>query len=325
MLDILERSAQQLSRLIDDLLDVTRITSGKIQLHRVPVELVGLVSGALADVKLEFERHRLELETRIAEGQLWTLGDPVRLVQILTNLLTNAQKFTPDGGRVTVTMERRADRACIRVRDNGIGVEPSQIAALFEPFVQAAQGLDRSRGGLGLGLAVARGLVELHGGHITMRSEGSGTGTEVSFDLPLELPNATAARPTAATATRQRRVLIIEDHIDAAESLQLLLEMEGHEVKIANDGQAGLALAKTFVPEIVLCDLGLPGMDGFAVARAVRAESSLRDRYLVAISGYARPEDIKQSRAAGFDNHLAKPVSLAALHAAFAAAAARLN
>jgi len=205
------------------------------------------------------------------------------------------------------------------------GVEPSQIAALFEPFVQAAQGLDRSRGGLGLGLAVARGLVELHGGHITMRSEGSGTGTEVSFDLPLELPNATAARPTAAAATRQRRVLIIEDHIDAAESLQLLLEMEGHEVKIANDGQAGLALAKTFVPEIVLCDLGLPGMDGFAVARAVRAESSLRDRYLVAISGYARPEDIKQSRAAGFDNHLAKPVSLAALHAAFAAAAARLN
>jgi signal transduction histidine kinase/ActR/RegA family two-component response regulator len=321
MLDILERSAQQLTRLVEDLLDVTRITSGKIQLHRVPVELVGLVSGALADFKLDFERHQLELETLIAEGQLWTLGDPVRLVQILTNLLTNAQKFTPEGGRVTVTLERRDARVWIRVRDSGIGVEPSRIAELFEPFVQAAQGLDRSRGGLGLGLAVARGLVELHGGHISMRSEGSGTGTEVSFDLPLELPNPATARAASESACGPRRVLIIEDHIDAAESLQLLLEMEGHDVQIAGDGPAGLARARVFVPEIVLCDLGLPGMDGFAVARAIRAEPALHDRYLVAISGYARPEDIRQSRAAGFDHHLAKPVSLAAIHAAFAAAA----
>ena len=325
MLDILERSAQQLTRLVEDLLDVTRITSGKIQLHRRPVELVGLVTGVLADVKLELDRHRLELETRVPDGELWTLGDPVRLVQILTNLMTNAQKFTPDGGRVTVTLDRRDNRAWIRVRDSGIGVDPSQIAGLFEPFVQAAQSLDRSRGGLGLGLAVARGLVELHGGRIIMRSEGSGTGTEVSFDLPIELPNPAAQRPAAATRTGQRRILIIEDHADAAESLQLLLEMEGHEVKIANDGRTGLALATTFIPEIVLCDLGLPGMDGFAVARAMRAEPALRDRYLVAVSGYARPEDINESRAAGFDDHLAKPVSLAALHKVFGAAARRFN
>ena len=325
MLDILERSAQQLTRLVEELLDVTRVTSGKIQLRRVPVELVGLVTGALADVKLDFERHQLKLETRIPDGQIWTLGDPVRLVQILTNLLTNAQKFTPPGGCVTVTMERLDARVWIRVRDSGIGVDPSQIPALFEPFVQGAQGLDRSRGGLGLGLAVARGLVELHGGHITMRSDGSGTGTEVSFDLPIETPNTAAARPAAATAAGQRRVLIIEDHADAAESLQLLLEMEGHCVQVASDGASGLARARTFGPEIVLCDLGLPGMDGFAVARAIRAEPALHDCYLVAISGYARPEDIKQSRAAGFDGHLAKPVNLAALHAVFAAAARRIN
>jgi len=224
-----------------------------------------------------------------------------------------------------VTLERRDGRAWVRVRDSGIGVEPSQIAGLFEPFVQGAQGLDRSRGGLGLGLAVARGLVELHGGRITMHSDGSGTGTEVSFYLPIELPNTAVARPATAASTGQRRVLIIEDHADSAESLQLLLEMEGHCVQVAGDGNAGLAMARRFVPEIVLCDLGLPGMDGFAVARAMRADPALHDRYLVAVSGYARPDDIQQSRAAGFDNHLAKPVSLAALHAAFAAAAARLN
>jgi two-component system CheB/CheR fusion protein len=320
MLDMIGRSANHLARLVEDLLDVTRITSGKIQLQRAAVELGGLVSSAVEDARLGFEQRRLQLEIRLPGGELWTLGDPVRLTQILSNLLTNAQKFTPDGGRVTVSLDRVDGRAVIRVRDTGVGVAPSQIPSLFEPFVQAAQGLDRSRGGLGLGLAVARGLVELHGGRIMLQSDGPGRGTEVAFDLPVESSNQIPARSPAAAPAVSRRILIIEDHVDAAASLEELLTIEGHDVQTAGDGTAGLALVGTFDPDIVLCDLGLPGMDGFAVARAIRSDPALRGRRLVALSGYAQPEDVARSRSAGFDNHLAKPVTLARLKAELAAA-----
>jgi two-component system CheB/CheR fusion protein len=324
MLDMIERSAGHLTRLVEDLLDVTRITRGKIQLQRGPVELVGLVSSALADARLAFERRHLQLEAALPGGELWTQGDPVRLTQVLSNLLGNAQKFTPDGGRVTVSLERSGARAVVRVRDTGIGVDPSQIPTLFEPFAQAAQGLDRSRGGLGLGLAVARGLVEQHGGGITLHSEGLGRGTEVTFDLPVEVANRLAEQPaTAAASAVRRRVLIIEDHPDAAVGLETLLTLEGHEVRTAADGAAGLALARTFDPDVVLCDLGLPVMDGFEVARAIRADSALRDCRLVAISGYARPDDVVRSRSAGFDGHLAKPATLASLRAVLASDARR--
>jgi two-component system CheB/CheR fusion protein len=320
MLDILDRSSKHLGRLIDDLLDVTRITSGKIRLQLAPIELGELVSKVLADLGPGIERSGLRLEAAIAPGELWTLGDPVRLVQILTNLLANAQKFTPKGGRITVALERRDDRAVVRVTDTGVGVDPAQIDSMFEPFVQSTQGLDRSHGGLGLGLAVARGLVELHGGHIGMRSQGRGFGTEVSFDLPIETPNPTREERAAEPTVARRRILLVEDHADAAESLQLLLEMQGHEVQIASDGADALTMTRTFAPHIVLCDLGLPTMDGFEVARAMRADPALRHHYLIALSGYARPEDVERSREAGFDGHLAKPVSLAALLRAMQAA-----
>jgi two-component system CheB/CheR fusion protein len=321
MLDTIERSANHLTRLVDDLLDVTRITSGKIQLQRGPVELVGLVSSALADARTGFERRHLQLAVRLPGGELWTQGDPVRLTQVLSNVLTNAQKFTPDGGRVTVSLERIGGRAVICVRDTGVGVEPSQIPALFEPFVQAAQGLDRSHGGLGLGLAVARRLLDLHGGHIAMRSEGPGRGTEVTFDLPIEGVNQLVGQtPDAPVPGLRRRILIIEDHADAASSLERLLAIKGHEVQIALNGAAGLALARTFDPDVVLCDLGLPGMDGFAVARAIRDDSALRDCRLVALSGHAQPADVARSHGAGFDSHLTKPVKVASLDAELAQA-----
>jgi two-component system, chemotaxis family, CheB/CheR fusion protein len=321
MLDMIERSTNHLTRLVEDLLDVTRITSGKIQLQRVPVELVGLVSAAIADARLAFERRALRLETRLPAGELWIHGDPVRLTQILSNVLTNAQKFTPDGGRVTVSLERSDMRAVIRVRDTGIGIEPSQISTLFEPFVQASQGLARSRGGLGLGLAVARGLLALHGGRISIHSDGPGQGTEVRFDLPVEAVNRAVDQDSAdAAPVAPRRVLIIEDHADAAASLETLLVAEGHEVRTAADGAAGLALARSFDPDVVLCDLGLPKMNGFEVARAIRADPALCHCRLVAISGYARPEDIARSRSAGFDSHLAKPVTLAVLEVELASA-----
>jgi two-component system CheB/CheR fusion protein len=322
MLGMIERSANHLARLVDDLLDVTRITRGKIQLQCEPVELVGLVSGALADTRVAFERRNLALEARLPGSELWTLGDPVRLTQVLSNLLTNAQKFTPDGGRVTVSLAQTDARAVIRVRDTGIGIEPSQIPALFEPFVQAAQGLDRSRGGLGLGLAVARGVLELHGGQIAMQSDGPGRGTEVVFDLPIESPDRAAGPPAASSAAAvRRRILVIEDHSDAAASLETLLALEGHDVRIAANGPAGLALARTFDPDVVLCDLGLPEMDGFEVARAFRAEPALRDRRLVAVSGYAQPGDVARAYSAGFDDHLAKPVTWASLQEVLAAVA----
>jgi two-component system CheB/CheR fusion protein len=320
LLDMVERSANHLTRLIDDLLDVTRITSGKIQLQREPVELVGLVSAAVADVRAAFERKKLQLDARVPGGEMWTRGDPVRLTQVLSNLLANARKFTPEGGWVTVALERVDTRAVIRVRDTGIGIEPSEIPALFEPFVQAAQGLDRSRGGLGLGLAVARGLLELHGGRIAMHSDGLGRGTEVLFELPIEATAHPDEPPPPAAPGGRRRILIIEDHADAAASLEALLAMAGHEVRIAVDGAAGLALARAFEPDLVLCDLGLPVMDGFAVARAIRGDPALSGRRLVAISGYARPDDVVRSRRAGFDSHLAKPVTLASLQAELASA-----
>jgi PAS domain S-box-containing protein len=324
MLGMLERSANHLARLVDDLLDVTRITSGKIQLQREPVELIGLVSGAVMDARPAFERRKLQLELLVPAGELWLVGDPVRLTQVLNNLLANAQKFTPEGGRVTVSIERTGKQAAVRVRDTGIGVDPAQIATLFEPFAQAAQGLARSRGGLGLGLAVARGLLELHGGRITMHSDGPGRGTKVEFELAVEAPRRSAAPATAADApVARRRILIIEDHADAAASLETLLEMEGHEVRTAPDGAAGLALVRTFEPDVVLCDLGLPTLDGFAVARAIRADPALCDRRLVAISGYARPDDLVRSRSAGFDSHLATPVTLARLQAELASAGHR--
>jgi two-component system CheB/CheR fusion protein len=321
MLDMIERSTNHLTRLVEDLLDVTRITSGKIQLQRVPVELVGLVSNAIADARVGFERRKLQLEARLLADELWMQGDPVRLTQILSNLLTNAQKFTPAGGLVTVSLERSDMRAVIRVRDTGIGIEPSQIPAMFQPFVQASQGLDRSRGGLGLGLAVARGLLQLHGGRISIHSDGPGRGTEVTFDLPVELASRFAGTaPADAAPIALRRILVIEDHADAAAALETLLVAEGHAVRTAADGAAGLALARSFDPDVVLCDLGLPVMDGFEVARAIRADPALCHCRLVAISGYARPEDVGQSRSAGFDSHLAKPVTLAVLEVELALA-----
>jgi two-component system CheB/CheR fusion protein len=221
-----------------------------------------------------------------------------------------------------VSLAQTDARAVIRVRDTGIGIEPSQIPALFEPFVQAAQGLDRSRGGLGLGLAVARGVLELHGGQIAMQSDGPGRGTEVVFDLPIESPDRAAGPPAASIAAAvRRRILVIEDHSDAAASLETLLALEGHDVRIAANGLAGLALARTFDPDVVLCDLGLPEMDGFEVARAFRAEPALRDRRLVAVSGYAQPGDVARAYSAGFDDHLAKPVTWASLQEVLAAVA----
>jgi CheY-like chemotaxis protein/anti-sigma regulatory factor (Ser/Thr protein kinase) len=242
-----------------------------------------------------------------------TKGDPARLAQVVGNLLTNAAKFTPGGGRVEVSVERDGDAAVIRVRDTGAGVEAGLLERLFDPFVQAEATLDRSKGGLGLGLSLVKGLVELHGGSVSAHSDGPGRGATFVVKLPVEDVPAAEVRPPRASSpgcgARTLRVLLIEDNADAAESLKEALAFGGHQVEIANTGFEGLAKVRGFGPDVVLCDLGLPGIDGFEVARRMRADPAV-EAPLVALSGYAGPEDLERSREAGFARHVAKPPDL---------------
>jgi CheY-like chemotaxis protein len=252
-------------------------------------------------------------------------GDPTRLAQVVGNLLHNAVKFTDSGGRVTVRARGEPDSATavVSVEDTGIGMEPGVVARLFQPFAQAAQSLDRTRGGLGLGLALVKGLVELHGGSVAARSDGPGRGSTLTVRLPLAEAAVTgsgSAAPVAVTAGGLR-VLLIEDNPDAAESLRMLLSLAGHQVETASDGPTGVRRVREWRPQVVLCDIGLPkGMDGYAVARALRAEPAVAPLRLVALTGYGREDDVRIAREAGFDQHLVKPAEPAALWAALGGA-----
>jgi signal transduction histidine kinase/ActR/RegA family two-component response regulator len=256
--------------------------------------------------------------SRFPQAPLWVSADRTRLAQVIGNLLGNAAKFTPAGGEVAVSLEATpSGQAVLVVRDTGIGIAPEMLAQVFEPFTQADTTLARSRGGFGLGLAMVKGLVELHGGHASVASAGPGAGTAVTVRLPLEAaaPAEEPAGERPAPGGAPRRVLVIEDNSDAAESLRMLLELRGHTVAVARTGAEGVAEARTFAPDVILCDIGLPGMDGYAVARTLRADPQLQATRIVALSGYAAPEDIAKGREAGFDAHLAKPPSLDTLEA----------
>jgi PAS domain S-box-containing protein len=309
--EIIDRSSAHLKRLIDDLLDVTRIARNKINLKRETVELSALVQRVVDEHAAQFAASGIRVDVKLSLAPLWVNGDPARLVQIVSNLLGNAEKFTPSGGHVSVITEVTNGAVLLRVRDTGVGIPPDVITELGVPFVQAMQSIDRSRGGLGLGLAMVRSLAELHGGSIAIRSEGVGCGTEVLVSLPeYTAPVVPAPEPILAPLAPPRRVLLIEDNADAAQSLAKALGLRGHDVAIAHDGRHGIARAGELIPDVVLCDLGLPDCDGHLVARRLREDSRLRDVALVALSGYAQPDDIARSTAAGFDCHLAKPASL---------------
>ena len=308
---VLRRQITQLTRIVDDLLDVTRVSHGKLQVKRRPIELGDLVQSTVEDQRLTIFNAGLELEMRVAKGPLWIDGDPVRLAQVLGNLLSNAAKFTSRGGHILVALEEAAGMAIVRVRDDGAGILPDLLARVFEPFEQADRTLARSRGGLGLGLALVKGLVEQHGGDVHAASDGPGQGTEVTIRLPLA-----KAPPAEVSATRNehlhgtRRILVIEDNVDAADSLRDALMLAQHEVTVAYRGAEGLDKARAFKPDVVLCDIGLPGMDGYQVARAMRADDQLRKVQLIALTGYALPQDVAKAKEAGFDEHLAKPPSM---------------
>jgi PAS domain S-box-containing protein len=310
---VIDRQVTHLTRLVDDLLDVTRITQGKVQLRRELLELGDLVRRTAEDHRAAFVENGIRFETRLAAEPMWLTADATRISQVVGNLLGNATKFTPPGGRVELTLGREQDAARLTVRDDGVGIVPEVLGHLFQPFTQAAQTLDRSRGGLGLGLALVKTLVELHGGQVQVTSEGQGRGAQFSVRLPLEAAPRRAAPAGEARPNRPCRVLVIEDNREAADSLEMVLELVGHKVKVAYDGPSGLTVAKDFRPEVVLCDVGLPGMSGYDVARAFRARDDLRGAVLVALTGYALPEDKRRALEAGFAHHVAKPASLETL------------
>lgn len=311
---VIDRQIGHMVRLVDDLLDITRISRGKIQLQRESIELVELVRRTVDDHRSVFERSEVALELQLCKGPVWVDGDATRLSQVVGNLLQNAAKFSGPGGHTRVSVDVASANALVRVRDDGMGIAPEILPRLFDPFTQAESTLDRSRGGLGLGLALVKGLVELHGGNVQAASAGPGQGAEFTIRLPIaRSPRRAEPLPGRSAPPHARRVLVIEDNTDAAESLKEALELRDHDVEIAHSGPDGLDKARAFLPDVVVCDIGLPGMDGYEVARAIRAEPALRSTRLVALTGYASPDDRRRASDAGFDRHLAKPPDLMAL------------
>jgi signal transduction histidine kinase/CheY-like chemotaxis protein len=302
---IVKRQAKQLKRLVDDLLDVGRLASGKLALSRVPVDLAAAVGRSLTIMEAtgRFERHVVRFERR----SVWVHADPGRLEQILTNLLVNAVKFTPEGGAIRVTVGPEDGAAILRVADTGIGIPAELLPRVFDPFVQGDRP-GHGPGGLGVGLMLVRQLAELHGGSVEARSAGAAQGSEFIVTFPVIAPPGRDSRDEPALAPRaRRRVLIVEDDADGREALRTLLELAGHEVHEAADGHGGLRAALDLRPDVAFIDVGLPGLDGLDVARALTANDGPRPR-LVALTGYGQPEDQRRARDAGFDEHLTKPV-----------------
>jgi PAS domain S-box-containing protein len=317
-LGMMERQVGHLVRLVDDLLDVARVSRGKVVLHPERLDLGGLVRSVVQDHRPAAEAAGLELTADVPDRPVWVVGDATRLSQVVGNLLDNARKFTGRGGRVGVrlTVDPGRGRAEVAVRDTGIGLVPELLPRVFEVFEQGDHGLARSHGGLGIGLALVRALVGLHGGEVRATSAGPGQGAEFAFAVPLaEAPAVTPAGAPAAAAgaARPLGVLVIDDHRDAADSERVLLETHGHRVAVAYSGQAGLEEARRRRPDVVLCDLGLPGMDGYQVARALRLDPATAAARLIAVSGYGSDADRDRAREAGFDLHLTKPVEPDAL------------
>jgi PAS domain S-box-containing protein len=328
--EIIERQVNHQAHLLDDLLNVARIERGMIELDRRPLDLRQLVHGTAEDYRGLLEASGLTLSIELSDEVVWVKGDPTRLAQVVSNLLQNAARFTGPGGQVTVrcavcgaacadkavgdTAHRapRTAHAVISVRDTGIGIEAEMLPHVFESFTQADRSLDRSRGGLGLGLALVKGLVELHGGDVEAFSEGLGRGAEFTVRLPrVAEPSVSeqVVQPQAMPAAAAR-VLIVEDNPDAADSLRELLELSDHTVQVAYSGPEAVQIAPQFRPDVVLCDLGLPGMDGYEVAAVLRRDSAMANTRLIALSGYGREEDQRRSTEAGFDRHLIKPIDL---------------
>ena len=308
---IIERQVAHMARLVDDLLDLSRSSSGKLRLDRSVVDLRDVIGGAVEACRPAAERRRQRLIVVLPPSPLEVEGDPLRLAQVVGNLLANACKFTDSGGRVWLTVEEDGAQVVIRVRDTGIGVAAEDLPRLFDMFVQADTSLERSRDGLGIGLTLVKTLVEMHGGSVEARSEGPGRGSEFTIRLPLASPalQVPAARAIAtAPVSVPRRVLIVDDSVDGAASLAMLLELAGHQTWQAHDGVEAVAAAGRIRPDVLLLDIGLPRMNGYEACRQIRQQPWGRALFIVALTGWGQEDDRLQSREAGFDAHMVKPV-----------------
>ena len=322
LIGVVRRQTRALARMVDDLLDMSRVTLGKIQLTREPLLLGEVVTRAVEALRDAAARAGLQLTAEVADSDgLWVQGDATRLEQVVTNLVTNAIKFTPAGGRIMVTAAAEDRDAVVRVRDTGIGIPPALLPRVFDLFVQGDTSLDRSRSGLGIGLALVRQIMVLHGGTVTAGSQGAGAGSEFVVRLPLAAQDlrAPADVPTPdSQADRRVRVIVVDDQRDVADAVAMLIESLGHEARAVYDGGTALALAREERPDAMFVDIGMPDMTGYELAERVRSDPGLATLHLVALTGYGRDEDRARVAAAGFDLHITKPVTDTDLYAALA-------
>ncbi|HEX5126144.1 MAG TPA: ATP-binding protein, partial [Rhodocyclaceae bacterium] len=311
--DVVDRQVSHLARLIEELLDVSRISQGKISLRKEAVELSQIIAHGIETARplIEARGHKLTVNT--PASPVWLMGDFARLAQVVANLLNNAAKYTPDGGIIELESSLSNDEATIAVRDNGIGISPNLLPRIFELFAQGERSLDRSQGGLGVGLTLVRRLVEQHQGHVLAASDGDGKGAEIKVFLPCM--RSGVARTTLSATERPQaacgsaRVLVIDDNADTAESVAVFLRLEGHEVIAAADGLHALTMARSFLPDVAIIDIGLPGLSGYEVASRLRATPEYRNMLLVALTGYGQKEDQQLASQAGFDHHFVKPMN----------------
>jgi PAS domain S-box-containing protein len=310
-ISLMQEQVQHVVRLVDDLLDVSRIIRGNVDLRKEPVELSGLVERTVEAARPLINGQQQETAVSVPEQPVWLNADPVRLSQVLGNLLNNASKYMDRGGRIEVTAERQGDQAVISVRDTGIGIDRELLPKVFDLFTQSSRSLDRAQGGLGVGLTLVKKLIEMHGGTVSAYSEGLGRGSTFTVRLPvIESPPTTEPSVKLPAVPQRRRILVVDDNVTAARMLSLLLsKLDDHQVETVHDGPAALEKIVETHPEVVLLDIGLPGMDGYEVGRTIRERPEFNDVLLVALTGYGQEEDRRRSQDAGFDEHLVKPPS----------------
>jgi signal transduction histidine kinase len=315
--DVIDRQVTNLVRLVDDLLDVSRITRGKIRLEQKCLDVASAVQSALETSRPLIDASEHKLAVALPEGPLYVQADEARLSQVLANLLNNAAKYTPARGSIWLTVAREDDEAVFRVRDNGTGISSAMLPRIFELFTQAEQSIDRSQGGLGIGLTLVQRLVEMHGGSVQAASDGTGCGSEFTVRLPAvtspDSPRDSDENFVESAGNPRRRILVVDDNVDSAESLAKLLRMRGHSVQTVFDGHVALSEVRSSRPEVVVLDLGLPGISGFEVARTIREECGSAEPLLVAVSGYGSEDDQRHSREVGFNYHFTKPVNFSLL------------
>jgi signal transduction histidine kinase/CheY-like chemotaxis protein len=320
-LELATRQTKVIGRLLDDLLDVARFANGKISLEKENVALSAVIGNAIDACRRNMLQRRQHFTSTLGP-EVIVYGDSTRLSQLFSNLLMNASKFTSENGQIDIYYELHESTIDVSIKDNGTGIRPELLSRLFEPFVQDEQGMERSQGGLGLGLALAKSIAELHGGSIKATSAGIGSGSEFRVRLPIQSAGAATVHTDPAMAggpyNGSLRIMLAEDDADAAESLQALLNLCGYEVHTVKDGPAALAAASVLQPQVVLLDIGLPGMNGYELAQELRRRMADQELLLVALSGYGRPEDLQLSREAGIDYHFVKPLQLEKLQALLA-------